>query len=151
MKTFSDIKVGDIVTRMLAGSVPMELQVTAVDEFIHCGPWKFSRKNGAEIDEELEWDEKGTGSIIKIPEEKYSGGSAIGDVLAKPPHTDQLMEVVKAGHELQKDLNVWMHFLARDIGTDRQDRMMESCPGIIELSEKFQKLYTALPDHLKKA
>ena len=66
MKTFSDIKVGDIVTRMLAGSVPMELEVTAVDDFIHCGPWKFSKKNGAEIDDDLGWDESTTGSFLKL-------------------------------------------------------------------------------------
>lgn len=69
MSKFKDIKVGDTVTRMLAGTLPMKLEVTVVDEFIHCGPWKFSRKNGAEIDEDLEWDdENGTGSYLKLEE-----------------------------------------------------------------------------------
>jgi hypothetical protein len=53
-----NIKPGDTVLRMLGGmtGVPMELKVSAVDEdFIHCGPWKFDRETGAEVDEELEW------------------------------------------------------------------------------------------------
>lgn len=45
----SEIKVGDIVTRIIAGSVPMVLKVTEVDDFIHCGPWKFSKETGAEF------------------------------------------------------------------------------------------------------
>ena len=61
-----EIKVGDTVTRMIAGSIPMVLKVTAVDEYIHCGPWKFSRKTGAEIDEEIGWDESTTGSVLKL-------------------------------------------------------------------------------------
>jgi len=63
---FEDVKVGDTVTRMIAGSIPMVLKVTAVDEYIHCGPWKFSRKTGAEIDEEIGWDESTTGSVLKL-------------------------------------------------------------------------------------
>lgn len=62
---------------------------------------------------------------------------------------EMLEKVVAAGRELQKDLKVWMHFLARDVGTDRQDKMMESFPKVAELSEKFQRLHAALPDHLK--
>lgn len=66
---FKAIKIGDLVTRMLAGSVPMQLRVTEIDEdFIYCGPpdvgWKFSRRNGAEIDEEIGWDEQHTGSVL---------------------------------------------------------------------------------------
>jgi hypothetical protein len=50
------VKVGDAVRRMLAGSLPMDLKVTAVDDdFIHCGPWKFDRTTGAEVDEDLGW------------------------------------------------------------------------------------------------
>lgn len=66
MSKFEDVKVGDTVTRMIAGSIPMVLKVTAVDEYIHCGPWKFSRKTGAEIDEEIGWDESTTGSVLKL-------------------------------------------------------------------------------------
>lgn len=58
---------GDVVTRMLGGSVPMHLKVSKVDLLIHCGPWTFSRKNGAEVDESLGWTETCTGSFIKAP------------------------------------------------------------------------------------
>jgi len=61
------IQVGDTVTRLLAGEIPMPLKVTGVTEDrIYCGPWEFSRKNGAEIDEEMGWDEQNTGSFIKL-------------------------------------------------------------------------------------
>lgn len=67
MKNFNDIKVDDIITRMLAGVIPMDLKVSEVTEdLIICGPWKFSKKNGAEIDEDLGWDETHTGSFIKL-------------------------------------------------------------------------------------
>ncbi len=61
------MKVGDKVTRMLAGSIPMNLTITAIDdEFIHCGGgWKFDKKTGAEVDEELGWGNEGTGSYLK--------------------------------------------------------------------------------------
>ena len=59
-----DIKVGDIVTRILAG-MPMQLHVSAVaDDIIACGPWEFSRKSGAEIDELCGWDEHRSGSYL---------------------------------------------------------------------------------------
>ena len=67
MSDFKNIKVGDVVTRMLAGKVPLELKVTQVDELIHCGPWTFSRNNGAEIDPELGWTESVTGSYLVRP------------------------------------------------------------------------------------
>lgn len=58
---FSDVKAGDVVRRMLAGVVPMELKVSSVDEtFIYVGSpgdgWKFLRSTGAEVDEDLGWD-----------------------------------------------------------------------------------------------
>jgi hypothetical protein len=62
------IKIGDKVTRMLAGTVPMELLVTAVtDDTIVCGAWTFDRVTGVEIDEELGWGPKHgvTGSFLK--------------------------------------------------------------------------------------
>jgi hypothetical protein len=60
-------KVGDEVVRMLGGTIPMPLRVTGVDdEFIHCGPWKFDRATGAEVDEELGWGDGGTGSYIEV-------------------------------------------------------------------------------------
>ena len=59
-------KVGDIVTRMLAGDIPMKLKITEIDDkFIHCGWWKFDKDNGAEIDEELGWTNKKTGSFLQ--------------------------------------------------------------------------------------
>jgi len=70
------LKVGDEVTRMLAGSIPMTLRGVAIDDkFIHCGGgWKFDKATGAEIDEELGWNVNSTGSylqgIYKIPKAK---------------------------------------------------------------------------------
>ena len=72
---FGHIKKDDKVTRLLAGVVPMQLIVGKVDEtYIYCGSmdgvvsleegWKFLRTNGAEVDEELGWDGKVTGSFL---------------------------------------------------------------------------------------
>lgn len=56
---FCDLKVGDEVTRMLAGTIPMPLRVTAVDQhLIHCGPWTFDRATGVEEDSDLNWGVK---------------------------------------------------------------------------------------------
>jgi hypothetical protein len=67
MNKFDTLKVGDVVTRMLAGVIPMELKVTELkDDLIICGAWKFSKNNGAEIDEDLGWDEKHSGGYIKF-------------------------------------------------------------------------------------
>ncbi len=64
-KKLSEITVGDKVVRMLAGIVPDEVKVTEADErFIHCGPWKFLRETGGEVDEDLGWDGRRTGSYI---------------------------------------------------------------------------------------
>lgn len=53
---FNRVQVGDIVTRMLAGVVPMQLRVSAIDEnTIECGDWLFDRATGMEIDYELGW------------------------------------------------------------------------------------------------
>jgi len=63
-----NIKVGDTVTRLLAGTIPMELKVTEVtDDRIVCGGWEFDKATGVEIDEELGWGPppKMTGSFIK--------------------------------------------------------------------------------------
>lgn len=64
---FNDIKIGDIVTRFLGNKsdCKMNLKVTDLNETeIICGDWKFSRINGAEIDEELGWSELYTGSYL---------------------------------------------------------------------------------------
>ena len=64
---YDHIKVGDVVSRWVANMPLMKLKVTAVDEtLIHCGDWKFSRKNGAEIDEDLDWNEQHTGSYLML-------------------------------------------------------------------------------------
>jgi hypothetical protein len=72
-----DVKVGDKVTRMLVGTLPMELVVTEVtDDRIKCGDWEFDRTYGYEIDEELGWGVRGaqgfieTGSFIVQPDAK---------------------------------------------------------------------------------
>jgi len=65
-KTLDQVQVGDEVIRTVGDSLPMAIKVTGVSkDRIYCGPWEFSRKNGAEIDEELGWDEFETGSFIK--------------------------------------------------------------------------------------
>jgi len=52
--SFEHVKVGDIVTRMLAGVVPMELKVSDItEERIICGAWEFNRITGHEIDEDI--------------------------------------------------------------------------------------------------
>jgi hypothetical protein len=62
------VQVGDSVERLIGGvgGAVMTLKVTGVTkDRIYCGPWEFSRKNGAEIDEDMGWDEQATGSFIK--------------------------------------------------------------------------------------
>ena len=73
---FEHVKVGDVVTRMLAGTIPMKLKVTAVtDTLIECGSgdegWAFDRKTGAEVDDFLNWGPppKMTGSYLLRREE----------------------------------------------------------------------------------
>ena len=68
--TLQDIKPGDIVLRMIGGTIPMELKVTEVtDDIISCGGrngWNFNRTTGGEVDEDLGWDGiNRTGSTIK--------------------------------------------------------------------------------------
>lgn len=68
-KSLAEIRVGDQVCRHLAGSIAMPLLVTDIQgNRIHCGPWIFSRANGAEIDPELGWDEQRAGSYIRADE-----------------------------------------------------------------------------------
>lgn len=69
------MKVGDKVTRWLAGKVPMELIITEVtdDKIVgsaHGCEWEFDPKTGAEIDDHLEWGPKYgiTGSYIEKPD-----------------------------------------------------------------------------------
>jgi hypothetical protein len=72
-----EIKVGQTVTRWLAGTIPMELRVTSVtDDRIVCGGWEFDRATGAEIDEDLGWGPPPkfamTGSFIRVPGVTYT-------------------------------------------------------------------------------
>ena len=62
---FEHIKPGDQVTRLICGTMPMELKVTKVDKLIHCGDWTFDRVTGGEVDEDLGWGPGGTGSYLK--------------------------------------------------------------------------------------
>ena len=60
---FSDLKVGDVVTRLLGGKLAMKMKVVQVSEdLITCdaadgfeGGWTFDRKTGAEEDADLQW------------------------------------------------------------------------------------------------
>jgi hypothetical protein len=64
-----NVKVGDVVTRNLAG-VPMKLKVTEVThDRILCSPWEFSRRNGAEIDGDMGWNESVTGSFLEAEDD----------------------------------------------------------------------------------
>lgn len=65
MNNLSELKIGDIVERNMCG-VLMQFKITHVmGNYIYCGPYKFSMKTGAEIDEELGWDENKSGSFIQ--------------------------------------------------------------------------------------
>ena len=56
------LRPGDKVVRMLAGTIAVKMRVSEVDEtFIHCGPWKFNRDFGFEVDEEI--GEEGSGVV----------------------------------------------------------------------------------------
>lgn len=62
------MQVGDEVTRVLAGQLPMSLIITEVtDTTIKCGDWTFDKATGAEIDDFLNWGPPPlrTGSYIK--------------------------------------------------------------------------------------
>ena len=66
--TLANLKVGDTVTRNLAGA-PHELKVTELTpDTVVCDLWEFCRKTGAEIDEDLEWGPKygKTGSYLMV-------------------------------------------------------------------------------------
>ncbi len=56
MAGFENVKVGDTVVRMLAGTLPMKLPLSKVtEEVITCLDWEFDRATGAEIDDLLGW------------------------------------------------------------------------------------------------
>mgnify|MGYP001549148454 CR=1 FL=1 len=56
MTRFENLNVGDMVTRMLGGTIPMKLPVSAMHhQIIICSAWQFDRATGAAIDEVLGW------------------------------------------------------------------------------------------------
>ena len=75
------MQTGDKVVRMLAGTVPMDMVVTKIENgVITCaavqpngsqfdGGWTFDEATGAEIDHELSWGPQygATGSFLKLP------------------------------------------------------------------------------------
>lgn len=64
-----NLKVGDTVTRWLAGTIPMNLVVASLTEdVVDCG-WTFCRRTGCEVDDDLGWGPppKMTGSYILPP------------------------------------------------------------------------------------
>ena len=49
------MKIGDIVTRMLMGGIPMKIKITDITDLrIICGPWEFDKITGIEIDDEID-------------------------------------------------------------------------------------------------
>lgn len=67
----TDVKVGDTVIRMLAGTIPQTMRITALTETkVTCALWDFDRATGAEIDEDLDFGPppKMTGSFLILPE-----------------------------------------------------------------------------------
>jgi hypothetical protein len=83
MSPFADLKVGDTVTRMLAGTVAMKMKVIKLDDdLIYCGAaqpgappvtaddcWTFDRETGVEEDPVLKWGVKygRSGSYLMHP------------------------------------------------------------------------------------
>lgn len=55
--SFDYVRPGDMVRRMLAGTIPMDLLVEKVDDrLIHChGGWTFDIATGIEEDPEIGW------------------------------------------------------------------------------------------------
>ena len=60
-------KVGDKVTRMLGGSIPINMVIDKIEDgIITASLWTFDEETGAEVDEYLDWGPppKHTGSFI---------------------------------------------------------------------------------------
>ncbi|MEJ8816041.1 hypothetical protein WKW77_33635 [Variovorax ureilyticus] len=57
----TEVQVGDTLTRMLGGTIPMQLKVTRANErFVYCATpggdeWTFERDSGVEYDSGLRW------------------------------------------------------------------------------------------------
>lgn len=66
-----EVKEGDYVLRYFGeiSIIPMKLKVTKVtDTVIKCGPWEFDKETGLELDEDLGWDARHSGTYIKKEE-----------------------------------------------------------------------------------
>lgn len=50
---YHSIKAGDVIERMLAFSIPMELIVQSVNDNIIDAGWVFDRNTGLEIDDDI--------------------------------------------------------------------------------------------------
>ena len=84
---FSHIKVGDKVRRNLGGVI-MDLRCTELDaKFIYCGApgigWKFDRKTGGEVDEELEWGTKNEFGMTNRTGSRLVEENKIGEILSR--------------------------------------------------------------------
>jgi hypothetical protein len=76
LEWLTSLQPGDTVKRTCGSVVSTELLVSEVDdEFVHCGPWKFSKRTSAEVNEELGWDEENTGSLISAPDNRSGADS----------------------------------------------------------------------------
>jgi hypothetical protein len=66
---YASIKPGDVIIRMLAFILPMELTVTAVDEkVITAGAWRFDVQTGIEIDEDIPTPVSYISGILELEE-----------------------------------------------------------------------------------
>jgi hypothetical protein len=81
---FDDVEVGDIVVRRLAGSLPMAMKVTGLDETtIYCGRWKFLKSTGGEVDDERGWDGICPVEFPQYPRSRHNPPLARGHALAE--------------------------------------------------------------------
>lgn len=61
-----NIKVGDELIRNMDG-IMIPIKITKITEDkIYCGPWKFDKRTGAEIDKDLNWGPQVTGSYLVL-------------------------------------------------------------------------------------
>lgn len=63
-----NVKVGDKVIRSFGmGELKMPMTVTKItDTEIKCGGWRFDRRFGFEIDDDLGWGAHGTGTWLSL-------------------------------------------------------------------------------------
>jgi hypothetical protein len=66
-------------------------------------------------------------------------GAATSRLIALETLVRKLRRLARESCQFQGDVKVWMHFIARDVGTDRAATMMKSFPRIAAQSEALQK------------